>query len=278
MLVAGRMPTGLGNEIVIPKSLLKSLGLSAEEALGKTVDFEGAVYNWDSGSPILMPVSITAEIVGVADTTAKYEDGGHLIEFSVDDSFFFSKTATVDMRTQANIKKGEGNFSLRAKSPADMIAIKDELNAQGIVPLGRFELVEDMVRLNSQATQQSGSAVIIIGVLAVVVVLAVAVVTAAGRKHEYAIYKVSGYSSRHLILISAAEGIILSAAAALFFLIMSPFISLATKSIWGVNIASKELLGTGILLLFGMGMLGAVTASVFAVTTKASASLKSGER
>ena len=50
------------------------------------------------------------------------------------------------------------NFIIRAKTPADMIAIKDELNEQGIVPLGRFELVEDIVRLNKQTTEQTGSA------------------------------------------------------------------------------------------------------------------------
>ena len=143
-LIAGTMPMGDDNEIVIPKSFLEKLGVSAEEALGKSVDFKGAVYNWDSGEPVSMPVSITAKIVGVVDTTVRYEYNGQMMEFSVDDSFFFSKAALDNMRGQAKIESGEGNFTIRAKTPADMIAIKDELNAQGIVPLGRFELVEDI--------------------------------------------------------------------------------------------------------------------------------------
>jgi len=140
------MPMGEDNEIAVPESFIEKLGIKAEEALGKTIDFKGRVYNWDSGEPVSMPVSTTVNIVGVVDTTVKYEYGGQLMEYSVDDSFFFSRSALNEMRTQADIKNSEGNFTIRTKTPADLIAIKDELNAEGIVPLGRFELVEDMVR------------------------------------------------------------------------------------------------------------------------------------
>ena len=95
------------------------------------------------------------------------------MEYSVDDSFFFSKVALDDLRRQAGIENETMNFLIRAKTPADMISIKDELNEQGIVPLGQFELVEDIVRLNEQTTEQTGSASVLIGILSVVMVIAI---------------------------------------------------------------------------------------------------------
>lgn len=277
-LIAGKMPMGDGNEIVIPKSFLEKAGISAKEALGKIIDFNGIIYNWDSGEPVSMPVAINAKIVGVADNTVRYEMDGQMFEYSVDDAFFFSKPAIDEMRAQAQITSGEANFTIRAKTPADLISIKDELNAEGIVPLGQFELVEDMVRLNDQTTQQSGSAVIVIGILAVVVVLAVSIMTALTRKREYAIFKVSGYANQHLLLTAISEFIILSIGSVVLFMCVSPLTNLATTVFWDVNILNSKLLVTGSLLVLGMGILSCVVTAAICITTKASATLKTGER
>lgn len=277
-LIVGMMPMGDGNEIVIPKSFLEKLGVSAEKALGKTVDFQGAVYNWDSGKPMSVPVSITGKIVGVVDTTVKYDVNGKVMEYSVDDAFFFSKAALENMRSQAKIENSEENFTIRVKTPADMIAIKDELNTQGIVPLGRFELVEDMVRLNNQTTQQTGSAILIISILAIVAVLAVAMITALTRRYEYAIFKVSGFANRHLVLTATSEFLMLSACSVVLFLCISPLTNLATTTFWSVNILSGKLLSTGIFLVFGMSVLACTITAVIGITTKVSTSLKTGDR
>lgn len=277
-LTAGRMPTGDGNEVVLPNSFVKTLGLTDEEALGKTLDFDAAVYNWDSGEPVLMPVQIAVTVVGVVDSTVRYESGGRIAEYTVDDAFFFSKPALDKMRAQAKTEKSAANFTIRAKSPAEMIAIKDELNADGIVPLGRFELVEDMVRLNHQTTRQSGSAVVIIGLLSVVVVLAVSVMTARMRRREYAIYVVSGYDRGYLILMTALECCITSLTSGALFLCLSPLTNLATTAFWGVNVLNTALLLTGGLLVLAMGALSCLVTAVVSSTVKASAVLMTGDR
>ncbi len=277
-LTAGTMPMGAGNEVVVPNSFVKKLGLEDKDILGKTMNFSGTVYNWDSGEPIKMPVTNTVTIVGVVDTTAKYEYEGQIMEYSVDDSFFFSKAALEEMRAQADIKNANSNFSIRTKTPADMIAIKDELNANGIVPLGRFELVEDMVRLNNQTTEQSSSAMVVIGFLSVIVVITTSMITALMRKREYAIYKVSGYSNHHLTMITFAEYLIASALSSLIFLLTSPIINIATTALWNVNILSGKMLTTGTLLVVAMGLLSCVIVSYLCVQTKVVTSLKTGER
>lgn len=278
MLTAGNMPTGDGNEVVVPNSFVKSMGLTDEEALGKTLDFDAAVYNWDSGEPVLVPVQITVKIVGVVDSTVRYESGGNIEEYTVDDAFFFSKSALDTMRVQGKIEKNAADFTIRTKNPAEMIAIKDELNADGIVPLGRFELVEDMVRLNQQTTQQSGSAVVIIGLLSVVVVLAVSVMTALTRKREYAIYKVSGYNRGHLVLMTTLEFCIASLTSGVLFLCLSPLANLATTAFWGVNIVSTVPLLVGVLLVLAMGAFSCMVTAIISSTVQASVSLKTGDR
>lgn len=277
-LTAGVMPMGTGNEIVVPQSFVKKLGLGDKEALGKTITFDGAVYNWDSGEPVLMPVTSTCKIVGVMDTTVKYDAGQELMEYSVDDSFFFSKSAIEEMRTQAQIKNGEVNFSIRAKTPAQMIAIKDELNADGIVPLGRFELVEDMVRLNEHTSQQSGLAVMVIGIMSVVIILAVSLITAFIRKKEYAIYKVSGYSARHLALMLFAEAFFAAVVSDILYLCISPAANFATTAFWNVDILSGKLIGVGLLLVLGMGILSGIVTTLVSFSTKVTNSLKTVDR
>lgn len=276
---AGNMPMGSGNEVVVPNSFVKSLGLSDKEAIGKKISFKGAMYNWESGEPVLMPVSTEATIVGVIDTLAKYDVGdGTVGEYSVDDSFFFSKTALMAMRGQAKVDPDGASFTIRTKSPADLIAIKDELNALGIVPLGRFELVEDLVRLSTQTSEQSGVAVTVIGILSIVVIIAVSLITALMRKREFAIFKVSGYGKGHLALTTSCEFTLTALFSSVLFLALSPLINMATTSFWGVNILNGTLLGAGVLLVIAMGIISCIITACVSSATKASASLKTGDR
>lgn len=277
-LVAGKMPTGKNNEVVVPESFVKTLGLSNEQAIGKEIDFSSAIYNWDTGEPVLKDASITAIIVGVADNTVYYEYEGAMTEFTVDDSFFFSKSALDDLRKQAGIENNETNFLIRAKTPADMISIKDELNEQGIVPLGRFELVEDIVRLNEQTTEQSGSASMFIGVLSVVMVIAISLITGLMRKREFAIYKVSGFNNAHFSLLSLTEKLTEIMTAILLMLVTSPLINIATKGLFSASILNSKMLMTGVLFIALVGAAAYVTTAIGFIMTKTTSALKTGDR
>ena len=277
-LLAGKMPIGKGNEIVVPESFVEALGLSNEQAIGKEIDFSGSIFNWDTGEPVLKEATITAMIVGVADTTASYEFEGEMVEYTVDDSFFFSKVALDDLRKQANIESGAMNFLVRAKTPVDMISIKDELNEIGIVPLGQFELVEDIVRLNDQTTEQSGFASMLIGILSVVLVIAISLITGFMRKREYAIYKVSGFKNVHLNLLNLTEKITEIVAAILLLLVTSPLINLAMEGLFTTSILNSEMLFTGALLITLVGVVACLTTIISIIKTNTTAALKTGDR
>lgn len=277
-LIAGKMPLGVDDEVVVPESFVKLLGIENEQAIGKKIDFSTSMYNWDTGSPVLKEAKINAEIVGVADTTVVYDYEGQTMEYSVDDAFFFSKTALEQLRNQAEITNKESNFLIRAKTPADLIAIKDELNENGIVPLGRFELVEDIIRLNNQTTEQTGAASSIIGFLSVVMITAIFLITGIMRKREFAIYKVSGFNNNHLHLLNLAETILIAITGILLMLVTSPLLNMATEALFSVTILNVKMLFKGVLLILGVAVIAYGITLITYVKTNITTALKQGDR
>lgn len=277
-LVAGTMPSGDSNEVVIPESFANSLDLLANDLIGKEIDFNGSIYNWASGQPDPKGTSITAKIVGVMDTTAKYEYDGKVSEYTIDDAFLFSKVALDTMTKQAGTDINTQNFLIRANSPIDMIAIKDELNAKGIVPLGRFELVENMVRLNNQTSTQSGSASVVITALSITMVASIFFITGCMRKKEYAIYRVSGYTTSHLCILHSVETLIFVLSAIIFMCVSSPLINIATQSFFAVDILNVKMLFAGALIIVITAIFAYFITILTFIKVNVSVALKVGDK
>ncbi|WP_158584683.1 ATP-binding cassette domain-containing protein [Lachnotalea sp. AF33-28] len=277
-LAAGQLPMGDRLEIAVPEVFVKNIGMTNEEILGKEIEFSGTVFNWESGQPVETPLSCSVTVVGVVDSTMITEYGGQIYETPIGDSFFFSPAALASMREEADMEAQPGNFYIRCKTPADVISVKDELNAEGIVPLGRFELIEDMVRMNQQTAHQSGTAMWVIGLLALVVVLTGAVLTGVLRRREFAIEKASGFASVHLAGMVGAESLLQSSMAAILFLTASPLLNLCTAALWSADILSAKLLGIGVLLCFLLGLISLAVTAVIAHTVKPQNCLRTGDR
>ena len=277
-LTAGNMPDNDKNEVVVPSSLAKKMGMKDEDIIGKELVFDGKIYNWDSGSPVLMPVSIKAAIAGVADTTMKYEYEGKVYEATIEDSFFFSKSALDEVRKQGKSKEGNMDFIIRAKNPEAMISLVDELNANGIVPIGQFELVEDIVSVNKDTTNQSSTVTVTIGILAGIVAVAIALITAIIRRREYAIYKVSGFNNKQLVLEAFAEVSLAAMVTIIAFLVSSPAINLVTKKTFNLRILNGKFITISIFLIILMAIISLIVNSITAVKTNVSKELKTGDK
>lgn len=278
-LVAGRMTTeDNGFEVVVPEGFIQKMGISTKEAIGKEINFSASIYQWINDEPIPMPINVKATIVGVSDNTIFYEYEGNTMSYKVDDSFFFNKKAVDEIRQQAGTENSNFNFTMRAKTPEDLISLKDELNQNGIIPLGQFELVEDMVKLNKQTTEQSSSASIVIGILAIVLVIAVYLTTGIMRRREYAIYKANGYHNGHLCQIVTSETILNSIFAILLLLVTSPLVNIATKSLFGADILSAKMLCIGVILILGVSVVSMGTTALSYVKANISTVLKAGDR
>lgn len=277
-LLSGSIPQGEEYQVVIPLKFAESIGLTPETALGKSIDFSATIFQWIGNEAFERPVSLQATVCGVADNTVVYDYEGQPYQFTVDDSFFFNKAAIEEVRRQAGITDESANFTLRAKTPADLISLKDELNKNGIVPLGRFELVEDIVRLNQQTAKQSGSASAVVGVLAVLLAAIIFAMTSVLRKHEYAIYNVSGYRVGQLAGISAAETALAALAAVVLLLAASPLLDLATKAMFNASILSAGKLAVGAVLIVGIAVVSFVAGLPAAWSASVAAMLKAGDK
>lgn len=94
---------------------------------------------------------------------------------------------------------------LRPDSPEHYLEIYNELMEQGIVPLGQVELIRDIVGLKGTALVQTGVSYILIAVLSVLAALSVCLVCTFMRKKEYAVYRLSGYTKKAIVLSALAE-------------------------------------------------------------------------
>lgn len=277
-LLSGSIPNGDKFQVVIPLEFTESIGLTPETVIGTKIDFSATIFQWIDNQPIEKPVKLQATVCGVSDNTVVYDYEGQQYTYAVDDSFFFNKSAVEEVRRQAGIVNESANFVIRAKTPADLISLKDELNKSGIVPLGRFELVEDIVRLNQQTSEQSGSVSAVINVFSVLLVIIIFAMTSALRKREYAIYKVSGYKNNQLLEISAAETVMSAISAALLMIITSPFLNMLTKGMFSTSVLAVNKLAIGVLLILAISVAAFFSGVLFIVRSSVSSMLKAGDK
>lgn len=204
-IIAGRIADNSKNEIVLPKILVKKMGYTNEEILGKELSFVGSVYNWDSGKPVAMPISFTAKVSGIADTSYGIEFDGKVEQFEHEDSLFPSLAIMKDIYAQAEKENPSFSFTIRADSPEHFLELYDELMAKGIVPLGQAELIRDIMGLKGTALVQTGLSSALIVILSVLAALSVCLVCGFMRRKEYAVYRLCGYTKSGIVLLTLAE-------------------------------------------------------------------------
>lgn len=204
-MVEGKIADNSKHEIVLPQILVKKMGCTNEEIVGKELSFIGSVFNWDSGEAVPMPVSFTAVVSGVADTSYGLEFEDRVMEFEHEDSLFPSLAIMKDIYEQAEKKNPSFSFTIRPDSPEHYLEIYDELMAKGIVPLGQVELIRDIVGLKGTAFAQTGISYTLIAVLSVLAALSVCLVYSLMRKKEYAIYQLCGYTKGDIAVLTLGE-------------------------------------------------------------------------
>lgn len=204
-IIAGRIADNSKNEIVLPKILVKKMGYTNEEILGKELSFVGSVYNWDSGKPVAMPISFNAKVSGIADTSYGIEFDGKVEQFEYEDSLFPSLAIMKDIYAQAEKENPSFSFTIRADSPEHFLELYDELMAKGIVPLGQAELIRDIMGLKGTALVQTGLSSALIVILSVLAALSVCLVCGFMRRKEYAVYRLCGYTKNSIVLLTLVE-------------------------------------------------------------------------
>lgn len=224
-IIAGRIADNSKNEIVLPKVLVKKMGYTNEEILGKELSFVGSVYNWDSGKPVAMPISFTAKVSGIADTSYGIEFDGKVEQFEYEDSLFPSLAIMKDIYAQAEKENPSFSFTIRADSPEHFLELYDELMAKGIVPLGQAELIRDIMGLKGTALVQTGLSSALIVILSVLAALSVCLVCGFMRRKEYAVYRLCGYTKSDIVLLTLVEYTVMFLFTGLFCMIVALLLS-----------------------------------------------------
>lgn len=277
-LVAGKMPIGEGEEVVVPESFAKQLGKEPEALLGKEMTFSGKIVRWEGDEPIFEATQTKAVIVGVMDTTMVTNFEGEYFEYVIEDSFLFSHQALDNLLKVIDKEVTELSFVVRAKTPQDMLAIRDELNQEGIVPSGNFEVVEDLVRLSDQSTTQTTVVNRVMIAIVFVFVAAVYAFTALLRRREYAIFKLSGYDQGNLMRLTISEGFVQGMLAFVGLTLLSPVINQLSTQIFSQKILTTETLPRVIVLLFGLVVLSSLITELICRNTTIMSAFKVGKK
>lgn len=177
------------------------------------------------------------------------------MSFDVPNSFFLSKDALTDLRSQAGMDSDAVNFIMRARTPKALLEIRDELNAQGIVPTGYFELMEGLTDLEEDTAVISKNISNLMIAASIALIIIAGVISAGMRKKEIAIFEISGFGNTHLLKLLGAEALISIAAASALILVGSPLWSMAAQAAFGISLLNPYALMMSCLCSAGAGIL-----------------------
>ncbi len=254
-MLFGTMPSSGEYEVIVPSSFVEMTGETEKSILEKEIELTCEVVNWDSGEPVWKPASVKVIVCGVAENIVHYDYEGEIMSFDVPNSFFLSKDALTDLRAQAGMDSDAVNFIMRARTPKALLEIRDELNAQGIVPTGYFELMEGLTDLEDDTAviSQNLSNLMIAASIALIVVAGL--VNAGMRKKETAIFEISGFGNTHLLKMLGAQALISIAAAWIVMLAGSPLWSMAAQAAFGISLLNPYALTMSCLWTAGADIL-----------------------
>lgn len=271
-LLSGRMPNGNGKEVIVTDIVAKMLGHTNESILNKEININAGMFVNEGYKSILKPFSIKAIVVGVTSTNGTMEHEGQVYEFEFEDALFFNVSAIKDIKSQVGTNMDGAAFTLRAKTPKDLISVKNELMKNGIVPLGDFEKIEDILKIDNISGEQSKTSYLLIGILALVTTLAVTIVTAFLRRNEFAVYKINGYTNFKLAKIITCEFANIGAISSLLA------IGLCTILIFSGNSFSLSEIGIAIALIVIVTIVCIINTCIIASKTDETKFLRKGDR
>ncbi|MEG2413765.1 MAG: ATP-binding cassette domain-containing protein [Clostridia bacterium] len=232
-LVAGRVVNNGALEVMVSEELADSLGVSPSKLVGKGISFV---------SKNLKGLS-NIKIVGVISSSEKYMD--------FEDNFIFSRKVLEMTFSKSEMDKKP--FLLRAKSLAYVKDISDELIADGIVPLGEFTKVEDVLAMNQNTSNLGLILTVIIALIACGIAIAYEVIFALPRKRHYAVLQSVGYSKSNVIQLLSCEIFLQTICSIGVFLILSPLLNLVFKLL-GISLFSISMIGIALAIAVGLAL------------------------
>lgn len=279
-IVAGRMPKLEGREVAVTKMFIEKLKLKPEQVLGKVISITGNAFDWSSGEPKEVKTKANdLTIVGVIDSKFSMDSPkGGKYESELEDSFIYSLEVAKEIKKQTNSSTSNISFRIRVKEVKDIMPIVKELEKDGLTPIGMFEMVKDILKINNTTKEQSGSLTIIIAAIAIVVSLAVTIINGYLRKKEFAILKINGYSKGSIMNLNIMEYVLISIVSAVVFVVALPLINSMSKSMLDMTVSGSNTTILGLVIVLILGLVMGVISAVISSNIKTTNNLMTGDR
>ncbi|MGL5753120.1 MAG: ATP-binding cassette domain-containing protein [Paraclostridium sp.] len=279
-VVEGRLPKQSGKEVAVTNLFLEKSSLSAKDVIGKKISISGGSYDWTSGEPVSVENKVgELTIVGVVDTTVKHKaPTGQEVEYELEDSFVYSLDVVKELKAQSKSSTDNVSFTIRVKNIDDVMTIVEELQSEGITPMGQFESVKDILTINNTTKEQSSSITKIIALVAIIVTLAITVINAYLRKNEFAILKINGYSNMSIFNLNIMEHLLIAMVSIIVFAFTMPITNTISSAMFNMSVSGVKsiLMGSGIIIIQSVVM-GTIS-SFIASKIKIEKSLMTGDR
>lgn len=259
-LIKGDLPQLKGREVAVTNAFLKNNNLKPEDVIGKTISIKGSSFDWSTGTPKSITIALDdLKIVGVTDSSTTFSmPNGEKISQEFEDSFVYSVDILREIKEKSNNKEDGVSFSIRVKEVKDIMPVVEELNKEGLIPIGEFESVKDILKISDISKEGAKSITIIIAVLGVAITFVITIITANLRKYEFAVLKINGYTKASLFTLNIAEGILISLVSIILFgIIYTPINTLSLK-FFNVVLSGGTTIVKGIVLVFLLGVISSI--------------------
>ena len=276
-LVEGRMPFKEGKEVAVTKKFVENLGLNPKDIIGEEISIKGKMFDRTIEEYVDVEVD-NLTIVGVTDSSFSTEFQGQKYTHELEDSFVFGMDVCKTLREQSNKSTSNMSFAMRGKDLKSVLDIVDELNAEGMVPIGQFESIKDIVNLDSTTAEQSNSLTQIIGILSIVVTLCITFINGYLRKREYAILKVNGFSKGSILNLTLMENLMISMVSSFMFIVAYPVISKLSSNMFSMGSGNIESIILGIVVIFLQGIVTSILISTYADKINVLKNLNTGDK
>lgn len=279
-IVEGSLPELSGREVAVTNMFLNNNNLKPKDVIGKTISIKGSSYDWSTGNPKLISITLdNLKIVGVTDSTTTFTTpNGEKISHEFEDSFIYSIDILKEIKEKSNNGDDGISFSIRVKDVKDIMPVVEELNKEGLTPLGEFESVKDILKISDISKEGTKSITIIIAILGVAITFVITIITANLRKYEFSVLKINGYSRGSLFKLNITEGIIISlVSAVLFGIIFVPINGLSLK-FFNVVLNGGNTIIIGLALIFLLGILSAIISYFIVDSSNISKNLMTGDK
>ena len=279
-IVAGKMPSFEGREVVVSEQFVKNLGLTNEEIIGQKIDINGQIF--ENGPPPRAYVDVFLKdltIVGVIESSfSKSLPNGQIQVTPRDDSFIFSFNVIKEVNAVYGNEIDNASFNLRVKDIKDVMEIVDEINDAGIIAIGEFESLKDILRISDISTVGTKSLLLILTIIGFISIIVITLINYFMRKYEFAILKINGYSNSSIAKLILSETIITAIITSIMFVLIYNPVNKVAFDQFSIQIASANSLYFGIFIIICVSLFVSLIGYFIAISVNVSNNLLKGDR